>query len=265
MLYIQDNGILNENYLRNHYRKYSDQCCSDIYDMCLCLCLYAEFTSFHCLANMANDRNTQIQAILHGSLPSLIRCISDIDPFLRNSARICIGNLAANKANCNYIMNQGAFKDLIIRSKSESLEEIDFSAFAISNLLLNSNFLDQIGRNNGINPLLYLISSSNECCKCLVIVSLRWLFICSTNREQLFTHQFLEILSNLGSISNFEIQWEVVIFICDLTLVIKDKQFIIKCCFSQLVSLLKSDDTEITQFSVSALVNLVCIILEKVE
>eukprot|EP00957_Ditylum_brightwellii_P188917 14380512-Ditylum_brightwellii.AAC.1 len=100
---------------------------------------------------------------------------------------MCLGNLAANESNHSPLLRQGAFKTLVDQAKHSNGDIKQYCAFAIANLASNSDVLNRLGKDGGINPLLSLAKMNNVHSQCLAITSLRRLALIPENRERLIS------------------------------------------------------------------------------
>lgn len=94
----------------------------------------------------------------------------------------------------------------------------DYAAFTIANMCGNPDFLEHIGANGGIPPLIMLSRSNNVHSLCLGLSGLRRLANCEENWSRLIQAGILDSLASAGYSTEYEIQREVAACLCSLSL-----------------------------------------------
>jgi hypothetical protein len=154
------------------------------------------------------------------------------------------------------MMHKGVFKIVVERSQSPEPDVREYAAYVIANLCSNEDYLNKIGKEGGIGPLVTLADSNNVHSQCLAMSGLRRLANFPDNRGRLVRAGILKPLASAGNSTELEIQREVAACLCSLSLSMQDRVEIAKNCVPALVFLAQSGDIEAARQSVGSLANL---------
>ena len=132
----------------------------------------------------------------------------------------------------------------------------EYAAFTLANLASNPEYLNSIGKQGGIGPLIMLARSNNIHSQCLALAALRRLANFPGNRARLVQGGVLTALASAGLSGELEIQREVASCLCNITLESSTRIETSQVCMSAVVHLAQSGDLEAARQSVGALANL---------
>ena len=194
------------------------------------------------LCNMANNSVIQEQIIVHGALPFILQLIddniSDVDS--QKQVLLALINVAANEVNHSTMIQNNLLRILLLAFESPNIDCKEYAAFCIANLCSNPDYLQYLGKNGGIPPLLLLSQSKNVHSQCIALAALRRLADCSSNWALLIEAGVLNSLTRGGLSLENEILKEVSACICSLSLSEEHRVEIAYKCISAVVSLSSS-------------------------
>ena len=129
-------------------------------------------------------------------------------------------------------------------------------AFTIANLASNPEYLNAIGKQRGISPLIMLARSNNIHSQCLAFAALRRLTNEPENRRRFVQAGGLPSLASSGLSAELEIQREVAACLCNVTLEPSVRRDVARVCLPAMVHLAQCGDREAARQAMGSLANL---------